>query len=424
MSARALWVSASLFLVGMAFVLVRTGRDALYFTPDGLEMLPLAYLGIAASSLPLAIAALIAIRRIGPRPTRVAFPLVAGIAWLIASRSLTPGGGTGMTLFFVSVPILFGVIFSMFWLLAADLLDLESRARLARAYGVIGASAMAGGIVGGLGARFSSGSISPHDLVRAGSVLLVVAAIVVMVCHRFYPERPIGRGDPALPASVVGFRAAFSHRSIQLMFLIGLLGALVGVLIEFQFYLAAARSGAAPAGKIGFFASFYLLLNVASLAVQLLITPRLQDRLGVFGSLFVLPLTLLGLVTVLIPGGFTWSRSLLRITEGGVKASIHRSNWEQAYLGIQRPLRPLAKVLVDGAGARFGEGTAAGLIQAGLSFGFFSAERHAGFRSDVALGVATLLVLMVWITLTRRFMRSMPKPDPCDYRLAIPLPDT
>ncbi len=53
------------------------------------------------------------------------------------------------------------------------------------------------------------------------------------------------------------------------------------------------------------------------------------------------------------------SRAILRVTEGGVKASIHRSIWEQVFLPIGQQTRDMAKVIVDGLFARMSEGVAA-----------------------------------------------------------------
>ncbi len=51
-----LHVGASVFLLMAAVILVKTGRDALYFQKDGIFDLPKAYLGIAVLSLPMALA--------------------------------------------------------------------------------------------------------------------------------------------------------------------------------------------------------------------------------------------------------------------------------------------------------------------------------------------------------------------------------
>ena len=55
-------------------------------------------------------------------------------------------------------------------------------------------------------------------------------------------------------------------------------------------------------------------------------------------------------------------RTGLRLTEGGLKSSVHRSSWEQAYLPIKRLHRSVAKIVVDGAGPHLGEALAAMML--------------------------------------------------------------
>ncbi len=104
------------------------------------------------------------------------------------------------------------------------------------------------------------------------------------------------------------------------------------MLIEFQFYWAASASGAGEREQSRYFANLYLLLNAAALTVQLVVMPRVQRSLGIVGSLMVMPAMLLGgAVLVSLSAGLA-ARGALRVTEGGLKASIHRANWEQAFL--------------------------------------------------------------------------------------------
>jgi hypothetical protein len=142
--------------------------------------------------------------------------------------------------------------------------------------------------------------------------------------------------------------------------------ALVGVLIEFQFYLAAATSGNDGRENARFFANTYLALNAGALAVQLAVLPRFQPRFGVHRGLLVLPTVLAAGASALLGTVTVFAGSLLRITEGGLKASIHRVSWEQAFLPVRAGQRATVKIIVDGAGARVAEGLAALLLLAWL----------------------------------------------------------
>ena len=90
--------------------------------------------------------------------------------------------------------------------------------------------------------------------------------------------------------------------------------------------------------------------------------PALQRRVGVNGSLMLLPLSLFGGALFLAASTSAIAREGLRVAEGGLKSSIHRSNWEQAFLPIRRPRRLVVKVLVDGLGTRMAEGLASTML--------------------------------------------------------------
>jgi ATP/ADP translocase len=117
---------------------------------------------------------------------------------------------------------------------------------------------------------------------------------------------------------------------------------------------------------------------------------------------------------------------MLRVMDGGLKASIHRVNWEQAYLPLARTQRASAKVLVDGAGARVAEATAALILLAWL-------QLVVGGGSVVGRSTSWITVLLVaalaaWVGLTQvlvRRLRAAAVADATDeMRIAIPLPDS
>jgi hypothetical protein len=153
-----------------AFVLAKTGRDALFFMASGLRDLPKAYVAIAVLALPVAGSVLALMRTLGPRRARVAATLLMTVLLLSSGRIVTPGGGPIMTAIFVTVPLAFGVLFSMAWLLAADLLEGADRSTLTHAYAEIGAGSILGGVAGGLIAKVIAGRSEPHALLVAAAV--------------------------------------------------------------------------------------------------------------------------------------------------------------------------------------------------------------------------------------------------------------
>jgi ATP/ADP translocase len=136
-------------------------------------------------------------------------------------------------------------------------------------------------------------------------------------------------------------------------------GALAGLLIDFQFYAAASGANMGSKGNANFFANFYILLNLGSLLLQLFGTPWIQEKVGLRGGLMVLPLALVGGATFATAAATALSRSVLRVTEGGLRSSVHRSIWEQAFIAVDSTERSATKLLIDGIGARIAEGLGA-----------------------------------------------------------------
>jgi len=425
-AARTAWVATVLALLTAAFVVAKTGRDALYFQGRGVYDLPRAYIGIAALSLPMAGLVLFLMRVLGTRRARCVLPLAVAAVFMLFSVTARPGGGGAMTALFLFVPLAFGVLFSLSWLLAADLLAAEPRPVLARAYAGIAAASMLGGVGGGVLAGALATVVEPRGLLWITAALLVASASVVAAAHRRFPVMHAAaasfsrRFDPLAAA-----RALVAHRYTGVLLATGMLAALAGILVEFQFYLAAATSGHDAATHQRFFAGFYTALNGAALVVQLLVAPLLQRRIGIHGALLVLPAALLGGASILLGSASMLARASLRVAEGGLKSSIHRASWEQAYLPIAASHRGAAKLLVDGAGARIAEGLAAVAVWMWLRW-------QVGDGSLVGQSIDwvvwTLLgSSLVWIALTRRLGRRLATAGlagTSDDRLDVPLPDT
>jgi hypothetical protein len=423
---RTAFVAGSIFLLTSAFVAVKTARDALYFQADGLFDLPKAYLGITLFSLPLAAVMLELMHHFGARHARIIANLGFALLLLLFAPFARPGGGVVMTLFFILVPLVFGVLFSVSWLLGADLLARAPRKRLAKSYGQIGAASLLGGMLGaGLGSLCAR-HVDPQALIALGALLLACVSGMQVVTHRRYPvQRLANSRDPGRPGPME-LLAAGRDRYTQLLVLIATATALVGVLIEFQFYMAAATSGQSGRENMQFFSSVYFVVSLIGLVVQIQVMPWVQNRIGIQRSLLILPSVLLGAASALLFSSAVALRTLLRITEGGLKSSIHRANWEQAYIALPPIRRPVAKLLVDGAGARLGEGLAAGMLQIWLSFVVMD-RSLAGL--DVRWVTAVLLVaVIVWIAITRSIGWTLTEclavAGEAEERLDIPLPDT
>jgi hypothetical protein len=408
-----------------AVTLAKVGRDALYFQRGGLYDLPTAYLGMALLSVPLGLLAIALMRRLGPRRARLV--VLSGTAgfFLFYAHAAAPGGGAYMTTLYMCVPLTIGIAFSVYWLLAADLLEGASAADLAQSYGSIGASSISGGLIGGLAARGLAGDWEPRALLLLGALAATLClAIVARAQWRFAP--PTTRGRPAERRSLGDVLCVLRDRYSFLLLLTGMATAAAGLLVEFRFYVAAATSGNDIRQNTTLFATIYLTLNAAALAVQLFIAPRLQGAVGVHGSLLVLPTAVVGGAATLLASASALAPSLLRAVEGGLRSSVHRMSWEQAYLTIDRPQRAQTKLLVDGMAGRVAEGVIALVLLAWLRVvigGRPLAGQDGAWISYLLLSVAVACVGLTGALGAKAGARAAWRASPA-APAALPLPDT
>jgi ATP/ADP translocase len=344
----------ALGLTALAFIIAKTGRDALFFQGSGgLFQLPLVYINIAGAALPLAIVFVKVMKLWGARPARLAILSLAAAVLAVAAPFLQPGDNNLMLAIFMFIPAVFGPLFASLWLLASDIFEQSEKHTAARAFSKIGAATLAGGMTGGLISKGLAPHLEPKWLILlAACILFGVVALVRYVHHRFPTNLTPKK---ASEQKKLGFFEPLKNNYALTLLFISMAGALAGLLIDFQFYAAAAGARMGAKGNANFFANFYILLNFSSLLLQLFATPRIQDKIGLRGGLMVLPVALIGGATFATAAATALSRSALRVTEGGLRSSVHRSIWEQAFIPVDSADRSSVKIVIDGVAARIAE---------------------------------------------------------------------
>jgi ATP/ADP translocase len=350
---RTLLPALALGLTTSAFIIAKTGRDALFFQGSGgLLRLPLVYINIAAAALPLALLFVKAMKTWGARPARIGIFLLAASVMAVGAPFLQPGDNTLLLAMFMFLPAIFGLLFASLWLLASDIFEKSEKSAAARAFSKMGAGTLTGGMVGGLIAKGLASLVDAKWLIFLGAVLILGAVSLISHIHGRFPTNAVSQKNEKKKA---GFLSPLSNNYSLTLLLISMTGALVGLLIDFQFYAAAAGANLGSSGNASFFANFYILLNFSSLLLQLFATPKIQDKFGVRGGLMVLPIALIGGATFVTAAATALSRSVLRVTEGGLRSSVHRSIWEQAFIPVDPEERSTVKIVVDGVAARIAE---------------------------------------------------------------------
>lgn len=406
----------TLGLTTAAFIIAKTGRDALFFQGNGgLLQLPLVYINIGAASLPLALIFVKAMRIWGARRARLGiFLLAAGIIAAVAPL-LRPGNNPLMLAIFMFIPAVFALLFASLWLLASDLFNDTEKRVAARAFSRIGAGTLAGGMVGGLIAKALAPYLEAQWLIFLAALILVAVIALVHHIHQRFPSTMADRQDHP-KKSKRGFLAPLADRYALTLLFISMTGALAGLLIDFQFYAAAVSAKMGMKGNTGFFANFYILLNFSSLLLQLFATPRIQDRVGLRGGLMVLPLALIGGATFAAAAATALSRSVLRVTEGGLRSSVHRSIWEQAFIPVDSSQRSSVKIVIDGVAARIAEAIGA----LALLFWLKRLAQQGAIPMPLDTRWITWIILVTvaaWLYITQK-LREKVKKDPEAARAA------
>jgi len=347
-------MSITVGLLTVAFSLAKTGRDALFFHDRGLLQLPMAYMGIGMSSLAAAFLFVRAMKIWGARSARIGIMIFAAVA-LAGFFPLLRQANHGILMSsFVFIPTIFGLLFASTWLLVSDLFEHAPKTVAAHAFSRIGASSLAGGMVGGFISKGLAPHLNPEWLILLAALgILVVVGVVIKTHGEFCP---LASTNATKQITEVKSLSVFSNRYFRILLLLSMAGGLAGLFIEFQFYAAATSLGNDLRGNANFFANYYTIIYLGALLVELFLAPKIQNKLGLSGGLVILPFVLLGGSAFAVVAATTLSRSVLKVTEGSLKASIHRPLWEQAFMPLQSPQRSISKILVDGIAPRVAEG--------------------------------------------------------------------
>jgi ATP/ADP translocase len=397
---KTLLLALALGVTTLAFIVAKTGRDALFFQGSGgLLQLPLIYINIGAASLPLAIIFVKTMKVWGARPARLGVFTLAASVMVLASPFLQPGDSKLLLGIFMFVPAIFGLLFASLWLLASDIFDNTEKSQAARAFSKIGAATLAGGMSGGLISKALAPHLNPQWMIFLAGMVIFAAIWLIRCIHAAFPTNISAQRDKKKPR--FGFLAPLSNKYAVTLVLISMTGALAGLLIDFQFYAAAASASMGSKGNANFFANFYILLNFSSLLLQLFATPKIQDKVGLRGGLMVLPFALVGGATFATAAATAFSRSVLRVTEGGLRSSVHRSIWEQAFIPVDSTERSSVKIAVDGIAARIAEAIGAVAILVWLKQvvpdGVINMPLDTRWMSWVLL-----VTVAVWLFVTRK----------------------
>ena len=311
-------------------------------------------------------------------------------------------GQTGVR---VGIPYYIWVgIFNVFtvaqlWAFATDLFSLEQGKRL---FPLLGVGASAGAVAGAWIAGHLIKPLGPYKIMLVAFVALCLCAGItrlagyVLTKHGGETEK---KKDMEPLSSEGGFQLLLHDRYLMLIAVLTVLLNIVSLSGDFIFgkllvdqtnHVIGVGSNLMKARKayIGsYYASYYEWTNVVSFVIQTFLVSRIFKRIGVRGSLFILPTLSVGTFLTILANPILTVVRVLKIAENSTNYSLQNTVRAALLLPTSREAKYKAKAAIETFCVRVGDVLQAGIIFIGTSL-------HFGIRSFV---VTTLVITALWL---------------------------
>jgi AAA family ATP:ADP antiporter len=373
----------TLFGILAAHTLLETARDALFLARLPATQLPWTYLAIAVVAVVASQGPWSRLRRLSGRYRLPLLLFVSALAtsafWLLGSWS----DPWTLRLLYVWTGVVGTLASLQFWMILGELFTVTEAKRL---YRVIGLGSLLGAVVGSGLARVITAFADPQHLVLASAVALAATAVGPAMLLLQSTQAASGPSRVAsLPEAIRSFR---DHPYVRGLAGLVLLSTVALTLADYVFKSAVAHA-IDPAHLAGFFATFYMVLNLCALAAQLALLGWALRALGLHRALWLLPILIgLGSAAFALGGGLA-AAILLKGADGTLRQSLHRTGIELLSVPIPDVLRSRTKPLIDVVGQRGGQALASLLILSTMGL-----ARYEGW-----LAVTTACLAILWIVL-------------------------
>lgn len=371
-----------LFAIMTSHALLETARDALFLAELGPDKLAWAYLAIAG----VALLAVGAVRRWGglrePRSMLISFLIAAAIGTATLAATITRTASLTFVLY-VWTGLVATLVVPSFWMVIDRSLSVAEAKRM---FGAIGAGGVVGALVGSALATALGRLVEPHHLVTVGAFGFTAAALsaVWLAPRSIHAAEPTRRRYLDIEREHAASQRSLRH--VRLLILLGLVSTITLTFGDMMFKRMLAER-MAEHDFTSVFGAIYTGLNLLGLVVQLAVTPRLFDRLGVGAALTVLPMLLVVSAVGFVLTGAAVAILALKLSDGGLRYSVHRVASEILFLPLTSAVRDAAKPAIDAIGQRGGQALAALLTVAVAS----------GAAGTWTLAVMTAGAAAVWL---------------------------
>jgi ATP:ADP antiporter, AAA family len=351
-----------LLLIIASYVISKTVRDSLFLSKFGAVKLPYMYIGIAIL-VSLFVAVYLRIARRVQQHILLSLTLLFFISnvvffwWLFRFQLdwLYP-------VIYIWAGI-FGVIAPMqVWTLASSILTTRQAKRL---YGFIGSGGLLGAIAGGFFSSWMVSIIGTENLLLSLAGFLAVCVLLVnligIASRRDStspkPEHALERKETP---SNLWQSVSLITQSRYLLLIAGIIsiGSIATTIVDYQFKAVANESLNSKDQLTAFFGDFYGYLGIAAFLLQILLTSKMMQRLGIGFTIFLLPIGLVLGSAALLSFMTLWAAVLLKGPDQLFKHSVDKSTVELLYLPIPAGVKTTVKPFIDTVIWRLADGVA------------------------------------------------------------------
>lgn len=334
----------------------KAARDALFLAVYDAAELPKAMLATAALSLAGVAFMAQALGRFGPArllPALLTFSAVAHAAeWFFAE--VRPQAVAVVV--YLHVAVLGALLISGFWTAVGERFDPHAARRvIAR----IGTGATAGGLAGGVVAERVAAWYDARLmlLVLAGMHLAGALGMVLMGA----PARS-GRTPPEPAGLAAGMKALAGAPYLKMVALLSVLTALTSSVVDYAFKAGAAAAIADRERLLSFFAVFYTATGLLTVIVQSTLARRALSRLGIGGTIALLPATVALFGVASAAALRLWAVVAMRAAEIVGFNAFYRAAYELLFTPVAAQTRRTTKTAIDVGGQRLGDALASGAV--------------------------------------------------------------
>jgi hypothetical protein len=391
-------------------VLGKALRDALFLSHWPATRLPIVMTASTALSSPTVVLVGRLISRHGPaRVIRPVFALHAAalaIEWLLA-REWEP---LVAVVVYLHTACLGAIILSAFWSVVSEAFDPHSGKR---AIGRIAGGAALGGVVGG-GLAWGGSHLVPLPtmLLAAAALSLLSMWGVQQLTVAAGELREDTDGDPR-PS---GFALLSNTPYLRMLAGLVVAGAMLQALLDYQLGAQAKEAFGSGARLLSFFAIFQTVVGLASFLLQVTANRPVLERLGIGGTIGLLPLVVGGAGISGLAAPSLITAVLQRGAEGMLRGSLFRSAYEVLFTPLPKALKRPTKLFIDVSLDRLG-----GLVGGGLTMALLASWPAASQRvvTMAAVILAAIQLLFAFglhrgyvATLTERLRTGALQLDP------------